>query len=119
MGESAYTAYTIRDSPFHPRAKVQGREGGERGARTHKEVNVEGKTKIHCCQQPKDSYANEAEMRCKALIYTRVARHSLRTDPPFPQEKSIFTEGRDGGSVHRLCKGLVRTDRDHPRSLHP
>ena len=28
MGESAYIAYTIRDSPFHPRAKVQGREGG-------------------------------------------------------------------------------------------
>ena len=50
MGESAYFAYSIRDSPFDPRAKVQGREGGEREARTHKEVNVEGKTKIHCCQ---------------------------------------------------------------------
>ena len=85
MGESAYFAYSIRDSPFDPRAKVQGREGGEREARTHKEVNVEGKTKIHCCQQSKDSHANEAEMRCEALIYTRVARDSLCTDPRSPQ----------------------------------
>ena len=85
MGESAYIAYTIRDSPFHPRAKVQGREGGEREARTDKEVNVEGKTKIHFCQQPNDSYANEAEMRCEALNYTRVARDSLCTDPRSPQ----------------------------------
>ena len=85
MGESVYIAYTIRDSPFHPRAKVQGREGGEREARTDKEVNVEGKTKIHFCQQPSDSYANEAEMRCEALIYTRVARDSLCTDPRSPQ----------------------------------
>ena len=45
MGESAYFAYSTRDSPFDPRAKVQGREGGEREARTHKEVNVEGKDK--------------------------------------------------------------------------
>ena len=85
MGESAYFAYSIRDSPFDPRAKVQGREGGEREARTHKEVKVEGKTKIHCCQQPKDSYPNEAEMRCEALIYARVARDSLCTDPRSPQ----------------------------------
>ena len=45
MGESAYIAYTVRDSPFHSRAKVQGREGGKREARTHKEVNVNGKDK--------------------------------------------------------------------------
>ena len=64
---------------------MQGGEGGEREARTDKEVNVEGKTKIHFCQQPNDSYANEAEMRCEALIYTRVARDSLCTDPRSPQ----------------------------------
>ena len=46
MGESAYFAYSIRDSPFDPRAKVQGREGGEREARTHKEVNGKGRQKF-------------------------------------------------------------------------
>ena len=41
--------------------------------------------KSTAASRPKDSYANEAEMRCEALIYARVARDSLCTDPRSPQ----------------------------------
>ena len=52
-----------------------GKGGSEKRSAAIEEANVKGKdTLIDGCQQPKDSYANWAEMRCGALIYTRVAR---------------------------------------------
>ena len=49
-----------------------GRE--KRSAAAQGAIRERGRQTIHGCQQPKDSYANWAEMRCGALIYTRVAR---------------------------------------------
>ena len=69
--------------------KGQGREGGrvKRSAAAEGAIRERERQTIHGCQQPKDSYANWAEMRCGALIYTRGARdwRELQTirDSPF------------------------------------